>query len=63
MSYSVVRRQGIEETSTSQLEADSAVRLLKDWARVYPQQLLVIRDDAGLAVAYRRPTALPAAAG
>jgi len=50
------------ETVTSQLEAESAVRLLKDWARVYPQQLLVIRDDAGLAVAFRRPAAQPAAA-
>jgi len=62
VSYSVVRGQGIMETVTSQLEAESAVRLLKDWARVYPQQLLVIRDDAGLAVAFRRPAAQPAAA-
>jgi hypothetical protein len=59
VSYSVVRGQGIEETVTSQLEAESAVRLLKDWARVYPQQLLVIRDDAGLAVAYRLPGTRP----
>lgn len=63
MSYSVVRRQGVEETSTGQLEADSAVRLLRDWARVYPQQLLVICDDAGLAVAYRRPAGAVAMAG
>ena len=63
MSYSVVRHQGIEQTSAGQLEADSAVRLLKDWARAYPQQLLVIRDDAGLAVAYRRPAGVMAAAG
>ena len=63
MSYSVVRRQGVDETSTGQLEADSAVRLLKDWTRTYPQQLLVICDDAGLAVAYRRPAAAMAGAG
>jgi len=58
-----VRRQGITETITCQLEAESAVQLLKDWARVYPQQFLLIRDDAGLAVAFRRPGAQPALAG
>ncbi len=63
MSYSVVRRQGVEETSAGQLEAGSAVQLLKDWTRAYPQQLLLICDDAGSAVAYRRPAGAAATAG
>lgn len=59
MSYSVARRSGVEEQSTDRLEAESAVRLLRDWAHAFPYQLLVIRDETGHAVAYRRPTAMP----
>ncbi len=55
MQYSVIRRRGAEETATQDLEAASAVRLMRDWSRAYPQQHLVIRDANGAAVAYRRP--------
>ena len=57
MSYFVIRRAGSEETSTGDLEAESAIRLMRDWARAYPQQFLLIRDETGAALAYRRPAA------
>jgi len=55
VSYSIVRRQGVEETTTESLDAGPAVRLLRDWARVYPGQQLVLRDAAGRPLAYRAP--------
>jgi len=63
VSYSVARRFGAEEDSTDSLEAESAVRVLRDWTRAFPHQLLVIRDETGHAVAYRRPANTPGASG
>jgi hypothetical protein len=58
MSYSVSRRTEAGETTQQHLEAGSAVRLLRTWAAAYPNHELLIRDQQGLAVAYRRPQAL-----
>ncbi|MHB8573746.1 MAG: hypothetical protein ACYDCQ_00290 [Dehalococcoidia bacterium] len=55
MSYSVIRRRGTEETTSQSTEAVAAVRILRDWAAAYPQQYLMIRDEHGTPVAYRRP--------
>ncbi len=55
MFYSVIRRRGTEETSSREEEADAAVRLLRDWARAFPQQDLLIQDERGVAVAFRHP--------
>ena len=57
MHYSVIRRRGAEETTRQEPEAAAAVRLLRDWSLAYPQQYLLVQDDRGVAVAYRRPAA------
>ncbi len=57
MSYSVSRRTAAGETTQQHLEVGSAVRLLRAWASVYPNHELLIRDQQGLAVAFRRPQA------
>jgi hypothetical protein len=59
MSYSIVRRTDRNE-ATSPVpvpvdEASAAVRLLRDWSAVYPQQRLAINDGMGQEIAFRRP--------
>lgn len=55
MTYSLICRQGTHETSTTNLEAMLAVRLMRQWAEANPQQEILLRDEAGDPVAYRRP--------
>ena len=55
MSYSVSRRTEAGETTQQHLEVGSAIRLLRSWATIYPNHELLIRDQQGLPVAYRRP--------
>jgi hypothetical protein len=55
VSYSIIRRRGTEETTSQSTEAVAAVRILRDWAAAYPHQYLMIRDEYGTPVAYRRP--------
>lgn len=61
MSYSLVRRADRDETASPLPvpvpvdEASAAVRLLRDWSAVYPQQRLAIHDGLGQEIAFRRP--------
>jgi len=55
MSYNVVRCTDRDETCVAATEATVAIRVLRDWAAVYPFQQFVIRDDCGQIIAYRKP--------
>jgi hypothetical protein len=55
VSYSVIRRRGTEETATESTEAVTAVGILRAWSVAFPQQYLLIRDEHGAPLAYRRP--------
>jgi hypothetical protein len=63
VSYSLIRAEGTEQTSATALDAGRAVFLMRRWAQIYPEQYLVLHDEQGRAVAFRRPPHLSRPSG
>ncbi len=55
MTYSLVCNDGTSQTTTDHLEAERAVRLMRQWPAGGREAYLVLRDDRGLPVAFRGP--------
>ena len=53
--YTIARQRGAEETTALELDATATMRLVTRWTSAYPHQYLIIKDDNGVPLAFRRP--------